>query len=199
MSNDAAHPGLARASHTARSTEARAVGKGTCAARLEVGGVPEEIPAIGEVSAPAEIVLAVVHGPRLAALKVHDGVDLPAFQQLAKAFFPGKGVTGRESEAVPDVEVAAGVLGRRIIGVLREGSETAYGTVVQAMTVSVTGGEIQPVRQPLGQGGLQAVEVGISVVRLPVDKLQIGEFGAVGTDAVAVRIGSALIDAVHTS
>src|SRR5579863_4691883 len=176
MANDAAHPGLARASYTARSTEARAVGKGTCAARLEVGGVPEEIPAIGEVSAPAEIVLAVVHGPRLAALKVHDGVDLPAFQQLAKAFFPGDGITGRESEAVPDVEVAAGVLRRCVIGVLRHVSVySIQGAVVQAMSVGVTGGEIQPVGNPLGQGRLQAVVVGTGKVRDLVDIPQVGE------------------------
>src|SRR5579863_8969335 len=178
MSNDAAHPGLARASHTARSTEARAVGKGTCAARLEVGGVPEEIPAIGEVSAPAEIVLAVVHGPRLAALKVHDGVDLPAFQQLAKAFFPGDGITGRESEAVPDVEVAAGVLVAWITGVLREEPVTIPGVVVEAMSVGVTAGEIKPVRNPLSQGRLQAVVVGNGIIRHLIDVPQVGEAGS---------------------
>jgi len=85
----------------------------------EVAGVPEEIPAVGVISAPAEIVLEVLHGPRLRAAKAQDAVDLPALQQLAKAFFPGDGVTGRESEAVPDVEVAAGVFRRCIIGVLR--------------------------------------------------------------------------------
>jgi hypothetical protein len=47
---------------------------------FEVGGVPEEIPAIGEISVPAEIEGAVINGPRLGALEVQDGVELPAFQ-----------------------------------------------------------------------------------------------------------------------
>src|SRR5216683_7756508 len=67
------------------------------------------------------------------------------------------------------------------------------------MTISVAGGETKPVRQPLGQGRLQAVVVGIGLVRLPVDKVQIGERGAVGTDAVAASACSALIDVDKTS
>jgi hypothetical protein len=61
------------------------------------------------------------------------------------------------------------------------------------------------VRQPLGQGRLQAVVVGIGLVRLPVDKVQIGEVAeaagvaVVGTDAVAASAWSALIDVDKTS
>src|ERR1700688_1994055 len=49
-------------------------------AGFEGGAVAVDIPAIGEVSRSAEIIPAVVHEPRLTALKGHDGVDLPAFQ-----------------------------------------------------------------------------------------------------------------------
>ena len=45
------------------------------------------------------------------------------------------------SEAVPDVEVAVAVLQPWIQAVLRQVSETIQGTVVEAMTVRVTGGE----------------------------------------------------------
>ena len=74
---------------------------------------------------------------------------------------------------MPDVEVGAGVLRAWIPAVLREASATIQGTVVEAMTVSVTGGEIQPARQPLGQGRLQAVVVGTGIVCCEVDKLVI--------------------------
>src|SRR2546425_9595184 len=99
---------------------------------------------------------------------------------------------------MPDVEVAAGVLPFWMQAVLRGVSETIQGTVVEAMTVSVTGGEIQPVRKPLGQGRLQAVVVGSGIVCCEVDKLQIGERDAEGTDAVAVRIWSTLIEVANT-
>src|SRR5437899_5287042 len=94
---------------------------------------------------------------------------------------------------MPDVVIAAGVLRGGVQTVLGEVPETAEGTVVQAVTVCVTGSEIEPMAKPLGQGGLQAVVVGSAIVHRPVDILQIGELGAVGTD---VRDGVTLID-VH--
>jgi hypothetical protein len=45
---------------------------------------------------------------------------------------------------VPDVEVAVAVLRARIQAALRKQSETIQGTVVETMTVRVTGGEISP-------------------------------------------------------
>src|SRR5437588_9035811 len=92
---------------------------------------------------------------------------------------------------MPHVVIAAGVFRGGVQAVLREVPETAEGTVVQAMTVSVIGGEVKPVRKPLGQGGLQAVVVGSAIVHRPVDILQIGELGAVGTDS---RDGVNLVD-----
>src|SRR6202790_5475534 len=110
-----------------------------------------------------------------------DGVELPPFQQLAVAFLPGNGVTSRDRQAVPNVEVAAGVLPLLMRAVLWRESLKIQGTVVEAMTVGVTNGEIQPVRQPLCQGRLQAVVVRMGGILLFVNYLQIGEFGEEGT------------------
>ena len=64
------------------------------------------------------------------------------------------------------------------------------GTVVEAMTVGVTSGEIQPVRNPLGQGRLQAVVVRMGSIRLFVNYLEIGEIaeavGVAGDSGVAI-------------
>src|SRR5467141_3092422 len=48
------------------------------------------------------------------------------------------------------------------------------------MSKSVTGRERQPVRSPLGQSHLQAVEVGTNIVRRPVDEAKVREAGKVG-------------------
>ena len=112
-----------------------------------------------------------------AALHGHDGVELPPFQQLGVAFFPGNGVTSRDRQAVPNVEVAAAVLPLWMRAVLWSLSLEIQGTVVEAMTVGVTSGEIQPVKIPLGQGRLQAVVVRMGGIRLFVNYLEIGEFG----------------------
>jgi hypothetical protein len=108
----------------------------------EVGGVPEEIPAISSISAIAEIKgngAAFAYVPRLGGLNAHDGVELPAFQELAIAFDPGNFVTGRDSEPLADVEVAAAVFRPWIPAVLREVSGTIQRAVVEAMTVRITG------------------------------------------------------------
>ena len=127
--------------------------------------------------------VGVDHVPRLRTRKGHDGVELPAVQQLAVAFWPGYFVTGRESGAVPDVEVAGGVFPIRIPAVLRLPAETIQGTIVQAMTVGITRGEIKPVGKPLSQGRLQAVVVGPGIVLYMVDILKVGELGGEGSDA----------------
>ena len=75
-----------------------------------------------------------------------------------------------------DVEIAAGVLGPWVGAVLGEQSPTIQGTVVQAVGVRVAGNERQPVREPLRQGRLQAVVVGMGIVGSPVDEAQPGEF-----------------------
>jgi hypothetical protein len=71
---------------------------------------------------------------------------------------------------VPDVKVTAGVLRPWIRTVLREPSETIQGTVAQAMTISVTGGERKSVRSALGQRDLQAVVIRTGIVRHLIDK-----------------------------
>lgn len=114
----------------------------------EIVRVSNENPAIGPFPDPAEI--ASCDEPRLAALQGYDGVDLPPFQQLPKSFFPRKVITGPESKAVPDVEIAAGVLCPRIRTVLGLPSETIQRTVIQAMPVCVPGEEGKPVGNPLG-------------------------------------------------
>ena len=60
---------------------------------------------------------------------------------------------------MPNVGVAAAVLGAGIEAVLRKVPETIQGTVVQAVAVGVPGGEGKPVRKPLGRRGLQAVDL----------------------------------------
>ena len=133
--------------NTAPGPEARAKRKGIRTGP-EVGGVAKEIPAISGLPALAPVDgMGAAFGdvPRLGALEGHDGVELPAFQHLSKALDPGNVVTGRESKTVPDIEVAAAVFGPGFRVVLREVSGTIQGTVVQAMTVGVTGGERQPV------------------------------------------------------
>ena len=73
-------------------------------------------------------------------------------------------VRGRQSEALPDVEVAAAILRACIVAVLGEQSKTIQRAIVEAVSESVTGRERQPVRSPLGHSNLQAVEVGMDVV-----------------------------------
>ena len=120
--------------------------------------------------------IVVVDDPRLSALKGHDPVDLPAFQQLGKALDPWNIVSGGEREMVPDIEVGVAVLRSGIGAVLGNQPETIQGTVVEAMSERVPGDERYPVRQPLGQCYLQAVVVGTDIVRLFVDVTEIRKF-----------------------
>ena len=76
--------------------------------------------------------------PWLGALKGNDAIDLPAFQQLRKSLDPGNVVRGRESETVPDVEIAVAIFRARTVGVLGEEAKAIQGTVVKAMCVCVT-------------------------------------------------------------
>src|SRR4029077_14367279 len=124
--------------------ESRAVGNGN-RARLEVGRAAGDIPAVTLIPAPGEIVAGVENVPRLGALNRYDGVELPAFQQLAKALDAGNGVSGSEGEAVPDVEVTVAVLSLGMGAVLRERPETIEGIAIEAVAVSVTSGERQAV------------------------------------------------------
>src|SRR5205807_4142838 len=113
---------------------ARAVGNGTRGG-FEVGGVANEIPTVGVFERPAEIVRAVDDIPRLRACQGHDGVELPAFQQLAEAFLSGKLVTGRDRSAMADIEIAVAEFRQWIRGVLRLAAEAVERTVVEAMTI----------------------------------------------------------------
>src|ERR1700694_4278104 len=96
-----------------------------------------------------------------------------------------------------DIEVAAAVLTLWMVAILRELSGTMQGAVVEAMTVSVTGGERQPVRSPLGQGRLQAVVVGTGIVRHVVDNLQVWE-ARIRTSAVSDGSGATLAKGTET-
>src|SRR5437879_2511318 len=189
---EAANPGLCCAAYCTRATSDRlpghtvepcAVRKGA-RARFEIPGVPEEIPPDILIAVCSEIIALVGNVPRLGALDAHDGVDLPAFQQLAKALLAGKLVTSCESEAISHVEVAAGVFRPRIGAVLWQRPEAILGTVVQAMAVCVTGGEAQPVTNPLSQCRLQAVVVGKSIVCIPIDVIQVWEGRSVRLHAI---------------
>src|SRR5260370_6335 len=165
------------------SAGSSAIRKGTRATPPEVLGVAEETPTLAffPSGGPSKgvVVRGVKNVPGQAALKRDDSVDLPAFQHLGKALCAGKGVTSRERPVVPDVEVAVGVLCLYVIAVLRQRSETVQGTFVQRMAVSVTGGEREAVSDALGEGGLQAVVVGIAVVGRVVDIPESGELGGV--------------------
>jgi hypothetical protein len=86
-------------------------------ARSEVRRISDEVPAIREITSLADVAVgnaaqgsAAVHRPRLAALESNDGIDLPPFQQLERRFPSGNVIAGCESEMVPDVKVAAGVI-----------------------------------------------------------------------------------------
>ena len=77
----------AGASTVAAQTEARnPIGTD----RFEIGWFAKEIPAIGGFACCAEVIPLIIDIPRLAALKRDDGVDLPAFQELAPGFLFGK-------------------------------------------------------------------------------------------------------------
>ena len=84
---------------------------------------------------------------------------------------------------MPHVEVAVGILGRGIGAVLQIGPETIQRAVVQAMTVGIAGGEIQPVRNSLSYSGLQAIVVRTGKIFREVNVPQKGEFAIVRTDA----------------
>src|ERR1700680_643350 len=135
-----------------------------------VVGVPEEIPTTGAFAGIAEIIRGVIDQPGLARGNAQDSVHLPAFQQLAKAFLPGKGVASLEGEAVSRVIVAVAVLSCGIGAVLRDPAETAQGAVVEAMTIRVTSSKVHTMRNPLGQSCLETIVVGTGKVRKLIDK-----------------------------
>src|SRR5580700_2325571 len=87
---------------------------GILAAGFEIGSRSEEIPTIGKLHGSAEVVAGVKCLPRLAALQRQDAIDLPAFEHLRKALLAGERIGERESEAMPDVEIAVPVLSLRI-------------------------------------------------------------------------------------
>lgn len=91
--------------------------------------VAEKIPTIREFIGVAEVVSRVTDHPRLAGRESRDSIDFPAFQQLSKALLPRDGVTGLQSETVPGIVVAVGVLRLGISAVLWESSEAAQGTL----------------------------------------------------------------------
>src|SRR6202040_1674520 len=75
----------------------------------EVEWIPEEIPATSVLVRPINIVHRVVDGPRLRALQGHDGIKLPALQHLGERL-PSRNRIGQgESEAMPNIVVAAGI------------------------------------------------------------------------------------------
>src|SRR5207302_2177665 len=91
---DLANPGAGRATHTGKvtATAREEVGRKAGAERKRTGGdlevvrVPEEIPATQVLAIPGATVRSIVYGPRLRSRNRHDGVEPPAFEQLAEAF-----------------------------------------------------------------------------------------------------------------
>src|SRR5580704_11625005 len=128
-------------------------------AGLEVAGVPEKIPTIGPFTGVAEIIGGVVNEPWLAGGNREDSIDFPALQQLAEALLPRKGVAGFQSEAMARVVVAIAIFFLRVGAVLWKSAETSQRTIVETMTIRVTSGEINAMRNALGQGCLEAVVV----------------------------------------
>jgi hypothetical protein len=57
--------------------------------------------------------------PWLRGGKGHNRVELPAFQQLAESFDSRNVVSGCGSQAIANIEIAAGVFLREIVAVLR--------------------------------------------------------------------------------
>src|SRR5215469_2483808 len=80
---------------------------------------------------------------------------------------------------MPSVEVAVPVVQLRIRAVHGLRSETAQGTIVEAMAEGVTGGEVQTVRSALGKSRLEAVVVRNAKVRELVNESQVRILGAV--------------------
>src|SRR5260370_28699688 len=111
--------------------------------------------------------LRVVQEPRLAAFQVQGGVELPAFQQLSVAILAWNLITGRKSEAMPHVVIAAGVFRGGVQAVLWEVPETAQGTAVQGVSVRGAGGEVKSGKDPLCLGRFHAFVVGSALVLRP--------------------------------
>src|SRR5579863_10397127 len=120
--------------------EAAAVGDAVRAGG-EVERIAGDVPTIGAFPRAADIVPGVPDVPGLRGGIAVNGVDLPAFQQLAKALDPGNIVGGCECEAMANVEVAVRVLGSRISTVLRQRPKAVDGAIVEAMGIRVTGNE----------------------------------------------------------
>src|SRR6266851_4263378 len=98
-------------------------------------------------------------------------------------FDPRQGISHRECEPLPDVEVAGAVKLLLDIAVVvagnLEGVSPIVGSHVERMGVSVTGGEGQPVRIPLGRSGLQAVVVGVVTTTNLGDVIQVWKPGII--------------------
>src|SRR5258706_4285939 len=159
---------------TRSAAEAAAKGNAVLAG-WEVERIAEDVPAIGVFSCATDIVPGVPDRPGLRGRVPVNAIDLPAFQQLAKTFFPGNVVRGGDSEAMANVEVAVPVLAFYVGAVLRQRPKAVDGAVVETVAISVTGNERQAVRHPLGDGCLEAVVIGMSPVVCEVDEPQVGE------------------------
>src|SRR5258708_26262084 len=153
--------------------------------RFEILRVPEEIPAVRDQLAGSADIGARIHYPkRLCTRQAHDGVDLPAFQELAEAVFPRKQVSHGKGEAMAHVEIAAGILA---VGVSAVGPPTPSRTTIpdrtyllQCVGVSVASDHAEPMVVPRSQSGLQCVVVGAVDVAHLKDLGEIWERTVVG-------------------
>src|SRR5208283_3483057 len=109
------------------------VGNSSPLLRLEVGGLSVEAPTNRRVGrraygqrADAGCIGSFIHRPpRLRALQRDDGVELPAFAKLSEALLSGDRIGERHGQPVPDVEIAAGILGGGVVRVLRQAGAVA--------------------------------------------------------------------------
>jgi hypothetical protein len=99
--------------------------------------VADEIPAVRKFAGAADIVNRIVAKPGLAGLQRDNGVELPTLQELCRRFLSWKLVRYGKSEAVPYIEVAAGILAARMRAVLRNVLADIDGIVVQRVRVRV--------------------------------------------------------------
>src|SRR5205807_2956897 len=90
-----------------RKARWRDIGEAIRPLRPKVRRIAEEIPAIGQIAGSAQIKGLVIDSPRLPALQRDDGIELPAFKELAPGFLLRERVGHGERKAVSNVKVAA--------------------------------------------------------------------------------------------
>src|ERR1035438_10281315 len=140
--------------------------------RFEVRGLAVEAPTYRGIGrrayrqrANAGCVRTLVHGsPVLRTFQRDDGVDLPTFPHLSEALPSRNRISERHGQPVPDVEVAIGILGGGIVGILRQAGAVAEvpvrAHIIERMLISVACHNAKAVIVARGQRDLQSVVIG---------------------------------------